>query len=471
MSGTFTPVVRAYRFYEDGTESGSAAIAAQDTDILRDVSANSKVHLRYSINETGAKSGATTDDYQLQYSKNGGAYANVTASSSNVQADTGSSLTDDGATTDRATGISNPASGTFVAGIQEEGDGQIANHQLTASNFTEHVWALLLIAADLKGSDTLDFRVTLNGGTPGMTNNVTPTVTVKAVVIPPVATLTITPFVPSVLIPQTITPPVIALTTTTFAPSVTAGVLVTPPVLALTTTRFAPQVNLKVIPGVTALTTTLFVPVVGLKVIPSTASLTTTLFAPTLKLSVVPPVLALTTTGFAPLVTASSGESVVPGTLAFTLTAFVPTVTAGSGGGEQPRPSGGGGGGLRGFLGIRIRGLLPSIIPPALRPRRPEVKPVVPAATAHDTAAVTVTLQLSLRLRASVVRGGASSASEPQQTLSYADGTVRHGGTAQDRSGRSVEAAVVQMVVDRWGTEVIRFEDEEVEELTLLGVL
>lgn len=179
----FVPVVNAFRFYADGTENGSSPLDAEDTNITVNVDGgDQQVHLRIRIDETGAGSlgGATTDDYQLQYSKNGGAYTSVTASSSDVHADTGSSLTDGGATTDRATnGISNPASGSFVAGIQEEGDGQIANWQLTADNFTEHVWALLVVAADLANGNTLAFRVTLNGGSPGMTNNVTPTITIQ----------------------------------------------------------------------------------------------------------------------------------------------------------------------------------------------------------------------------------------------------------------------------------------------------
>lgn len=177
-AAVFTPVVQAYRFYADGTEDGSSPLAAQDTDVSVLTDTNQKVHLRYLIQETGGAAGATTDDYQLQYSKNSGAFTNVTASSTNVQADTGSSLTDAGATTNRATNGISDGTGSFVAGQQEEGDGQIANHQLTASNFTEHVWAVLLIAADVANGNTLDFRVTLNGGSPGMTNSVVPTITI-----------------------------------------------------------------------------------------------------------------------------------------------------------------------------------------------------------------------------------------------------------------------------------------------------
>lgn len=173
----FTPAVDRFRFYADGTESGSTPEAAENTNVSVAVDSNRKIHLRYRIQETGGASGATTDDYGLEFSRNGGAFTAVTASSSFVQADTASGLTDGAATTNRATDGIADGTGSFVAGEQEEGNGVIEDHQLTANNFTEHVWALLLIAADLGDGDTLDFRVTLNGGTPGMTNSVTPRIT------------------------------------------------------------------------------------------------------------------------------------------------------------------------------------------------------------------------------------------------------------------------------------------------------
>ena len=138
-----------------------------------------QAHLRVRIDETGGTAGLTTNDYGLEYSKNSGAWTAITASSSNVKSDTASSLTADGATTNRATnGISDPGAGSFVAGEQEETNGVIENHQLTADNFTEHVWALALVDTDLANGDTLDFRIALNAGAPGMTNTVVPQITV-----------------------------------------------------------------------------------------------------------------------------------------------------------------------------------------------------------------------------------------------------------------------------------------------------
>lgn len=190
MPNVFAVTFRAFRFYLDGTESGSTAAAAQDTNEAVNVGAGDlKRHLRVSLAETGSGSisGAATDDYQLQVSVDGGAYGNVTGSSTYVKADTGSGLTDGDATTDRAgEPVDNPGTGSFVAGIQEEADALIANWQLTANNFTEHVFALVLVAADftVDGSRTLDFRVALNGGSPGITTSVVPRITVTKVPTP-----------------------------------------------------------------------------------------------------------------------------------------------------------------------------------------------------------------------------------------------------------------------------------------------
>lgn len=174
LPDVFTPEVDAFRFYSDGTESGSSPKAAQDIDITLDATGDAQFHLRYRVQETGGLSGASTDDYALQVNKNSGGFVAVTASSSDVQSDTASSLTADGATTNRGTNGITDGTGSFVAGEQEETNGVIEDRQLTADNFTEHVWACKLIDTDLGDGDTLDFRVTLNAGSPGMTNSVTP---------------------------------------------------------------------------------------------------------------------------------------------------------------------------------------------------------------------------------------------------------------------------------------------------------
>jgi hypothetical protein len=83
----------AFRFYENGTESGASAIDAQNTNITRDLtSGNSVLQLRTRIQELGAIAGAATDDYKLMVSKNSGSYTQILAPSTLVAHNPGSSV-------------------------------------------------------------------------------------------------------------------------------------------------------------------------------------------------------------------------------------------------------------------------------------------------------------------------------------------------------------------------------------------
>lgn len=169
---TFTPSMRAFRYYEDGTESGSTAIDAQDTNITRSVNSNSNLLFRARIQETsGGTNIITPTTWQLQYSKNSGTWTNITTSTSNVKAFDSTNLTDGGATTNRL----GAGTGSFVAGLVEE-SGLIDDFAgLSASNYTELLYTLTLVSADLANNDTLDFRITYNGTT--MTDTVSPRIT------------------------------------------------------------------------------------------------------------------------------------------------------------------------------------------------------------------------------------------------------------------------------------------------------
>ena len=172
-----TPVQQYFRFYEDGTESGSTAIAAQNTNITRDAASNSNLLLRISVTESDGVSGAATDDWQLQYSLNGGSYTNITTSSSVVKGFDSTNLTDGGATTQRLS--SNGV--TWIAGKIAE-DGLVDNHQLTSLNATEYLFTLTIISADVSHNNTIDFRLLLNGSTftsLGGTYAVTPRITIS----------------------------------------------------------------------------------------------------------------------------------------------------------------------------------------------------------------------------------------------------------------------------------------------------
>lgn len=173
----------AFRFYEDGTETASTAIAAQNTNITRGVNSDSNLQLRVRMQETGGGvGGATTDSYQLQYSLNSATYANV--GTAPVVGFNSASLTDTAATTNRL----GAGTGSFVAGEISE-TGLASNHQLTASNYTEYLYSLTLGSAALADADTLDFRLLVNGATTGLTYTVTPRITASKPVLfmsPPV---------------------------------------------------------------------------------------------------------------------------------------------------------------------------------------------------------------------------------------------------------------------------------------------
>ena len=82
-------------------------------------------------------------------------------------------LTGTAATTNRL----GAGTGSFVAGKISE-DGTVNDLGWTGNNYTELVYSLKLIAADLAGSDTLRFRVVRNGVTTGMTYTQTPTINI-----------------------------------------------------------------------------------------------------------------------------------------------------------------------------------------------------------------------------------------------------------------------------------------------------
>lgn len=171
----FGITARAFRFYEDGTEAGATAIAAENANITRYISANSNLLLRYGVQESGSGSfgGATTDDYQLQVSKNGGAYANVTTSSTNIKGFDSANLTDAAATTSRLSA----GTGSFVAGEIGDVDGLITDWQLTANNYSDLLFSITVVAADVANGNTLDFKV-LRNGVDFNTYSVTPRITV-----------------------------------------------------------------------------------------------------------------------------------------------------------------------------------------------------------------------------------------------------------------------------------------------------
>jgi len=155
----FAPFMRRFRFYNTGTETGATPIAAEDININPNVDSDFQGQYRALIEETGGSDGSANDDWRLTYDKNGGGGTILTTTDSGdgIRAIL-AGLTEDGATTDRATGISNPGAGSFIAGLQV-GDGFGENLLLTGSNFTEFVFGFEIIAANVADLDFFDFEL------------------------------------------------------------------------------------------------------------------------------------------------------------------------------------------------------------------------------------------------------------------------------------------------------------------------
>ena len=176
----------AYRFYDEaGTESGSTALAAQDTAITADLNAGVGYgQLRVRLQSTTAVAVPATDDFTLQWEKNAsGSWTNIPGGA--VLGYDAAGLTEAQATTNRLTG----GTGSFVAGKVAE-DGVVDNLGWTANNYTELVFSLRISGATLANADVLRFRVVRNGATTGMTYTATPTINVSSSTtwLPPVLT-------------------------------------------------------------------------------------------------------------------------------------------------------------------------------------------------------------------------------------------------------------------------------------------
>ena len=93
----------------------------------------------------------------MRYSHNGGTYTDVTGSSNVVRASASSNFTDEAATTAQLTA----ATGTFLTGAMDEGDGAAGTTQVdfAAGQYTEFEHCFQIRSADVAANDTIDFRI------------------------------------------------------------------------------------------------------------------------------------------------------------------------------------------------------------------------------------------------------------------------------------------------------------------------
>jgi len=170
----FDPEFTKFRLYDDdGSESASTALEAQDVDHTLTVDSDQEIQVRMFVQNNDAA--GSTDDYRIDYDKNSVGFAVVPTSDTGAGIEAAAAgLTNDGATTNRASeGITN-GSGSFDAGIQIT-DG-IGNDTLAASDYTHQVFGIKFIAANVANNDTFDFEF---GRPNSMTNTIVPRITIS----------------------------------------------------------------------------------------------------------------------------------------------------------------------------------------------------------------------------------------------------------------------------------------------------
>jgi hypothetical protein len=143
-----------YRFRnDDGTHITATWKAATNTDISVDVGAgNAQLRVRLAVQYVAVI--GDTFAARLFVSKNGGAYSQVGAATSNVKAANSANLTDDATTTQQITAFA------YTAGRVDDVDGTTtATGIIVATGGTEFEFMIELITADLAYGDTLDFRL------------------------------------------------------------------------------------------------------------------------------------------------------------------------------------------------------------------------------------------------------------------------------------------------------------------------
>lgn len=164
-----TPAIdqEAFRFGTDGTETGHGWIDAQSIDVSigsgQTVDVDATFLIRIRAAETGGASLANVD-LELQYNKGGAGWNNVTTSSSNIIAVNSANLTEGDNTTERLTGGTATFQGTN-AGVSEDGTAGGNNLDFGANEYTEVLYAIQVVNADVADADTIDLRLTRDGGT------------------------------------------------------------------------------------------------------------------------------------------------------------------------------------------------------------------------------------------------------------------------------------------------------------------
>jgi hypothetical protein len=156
-----------FAYYDDDNVDvdSNTIIGSEDTAMSRGTGTANRFIIRFKLTQTNDSPWA--GNAQLQVSYKGGAYTDVNASSSYVQAT--AALWDDTSevcATERLTGTAQGFSGT---GETDDTDGNIAGWVIAKSIDEECAWCVYIVDGDVDNADTLDFQAVSAGET--LTNN------------------------------------------------------------------------------------------------------------------------------------------------------------------------------------------------------------------------------------------------------------------------------------------------------------
>lgn len=159
---------------DDGNETGATWIAALNTNWSQNTGQNFRVRIT-----TKADAGASSNSPiapQLWASLNGGAYFQVTASSTIVKLVLSSQFTDGTATTQQ---ISSGLGLTYVAGsMQESSSSAVSRSMVAGINDAEDEWCLQITSSGTANGDTITLRQRNGLGNVYATYTQTPSITV-----------------------------------------------------------------------------------------------------------------------------------------------------------------------------------------------------------------------------------------------------------------------------------------------------
>src|SRR3972149_3761094 len=160
MTGTPNIVQDSFRYGNDGTESGHSWMAAVNTNPA-EVNTGLTFLMRFLVKNTGS-AGLNNIDLEFQYNRNGAGWVNITTTSAVIQAVDSANLTNAADCTQRI-GV-----GTFHAnndGVTEDGISGGGVLDLANGTETETLCAIQIVYADVADGDTIQIRLTRDGGT------------------------------------------------------------------------------------------------------------------------------------------------------------------------------------------------------------------------------------------------------------------------------------------------------------------